>query len=92
MKINKEDLKSYVHIPDSLLQPNSYVMLLGGIGLAGIVILLLIIAVLLVRKFGKSDKVKEAAQKIKNMLFWGFLIRYLQTAFLNLTLGAIIGL
>lgn len=54
MKINKDDLKSYVHIPDSLLQPNSYIMLLGGIGLAGIVILLVIVVVLLVRKFGKS--------------------------------------
>ncbi len=60
--------------------------------MVGIVVILVTIAVILGIKFSKSTKVLKIVRSIRDALFWGFFIRYLQTAFLNTTYAAFLGI
>ena len=69
-----------------------YFKLLGSLALVGIAVVVITVFVILVIKYSKSPKVLKLAESINNTLFWGFFIRYLQTAFLNTTYSAFLGI
>lgn len=57
---------------------------LSGVSIAILVILLFVCAIFIIRRFNIGEKLKALAQKIVKMIFWNFLIRYFQVAFINL--------
>jgi hypothetical protein len=68
---------------------NSLILKLSGVSLAILIILVLAVAVLLIRKFNLSEKLKNFADKVIRFVFWNFLIRYFQVAFLNLNFASL---
>jgi hypothetical protein len=62
---------------------------LSGISLAIFIILMLIVAILVIRKFKLSEKLKNVANKVFQFIFWNFLIRYIQVAFINMNYSSL---
>ena len=62
---------------------------ISGISLAILIILVLIAAVLVIQKFKLSEKLKGLVNKVFKFIFWNFLIRYMQVAFINMNYSSL---
>jgi len=74
---------------DSLFKEGSILDSLGGVSLAIIGIVLLILLLVVLRFACRHPKVVAIVQKVKNFLFWNFLIRYFQASYLNFNFSAL---
>ena len=71
------------------IQENSLLAKLSGVTLAIFVVLLIILVIFVVKKFNLSKKLKTVLEKVFKYIFWNFLIRYLQVAFINLNYASL---
>lgn len=62
---------------------------LGGIALAMIGIVLLLLFLVVARCLCSHPRVKKQLFRLKNFLFWNFLIRYFQASFININFAAL---
>ena len=65
------------------IQENSLLAKLSGVSLAILIILVLSVVILIVRKLNLSEKIRKFVNKVFRLIFWNFLIRYLQVSFIN---------
>jgi hypothetical protein len=61
---------------ESLFREGSFLNSLGGVSLAVIGVVFLILLLVVMRFVCRHPKVAPLVQKIKDILFWNFLIRY----------------
>ena len=73
---------------DSLFKEGGILDSLGGVSLAIIGIVLLILLLVVLKFACRHPKVVAIVQKVKEFLFWNFLIRYFQASYLNFNFSA----
>ena len=78
---------STIKLPE--IPKNSLMAKLSGISLAIFIVLVLIVVILVIRKFNLSEKLKNVVNKVFTFIFWNFLIRYLQVAFINMNYSSL---
>ena len=78
---------SSIKLPE--IPKNSLMAKLSGISLAIFIVLVLIVVILVIRKFNLSEKLKNVVNKVFTFIFWNFLIRYLQVAFINMNYSSL---
>lgn len=88
---DKQDIFENLNLPAGLLDDDKLFSNLGGISfiLVFILILLAIVLVLGVVVRNKNGVIFGLLTKIKKILFWNFIIRYMQVAFINLSYSAL---
>ena len=75
---------------DSLFKEGGILDSLSGVSLSIIGILALLLLLIVLRFSCRYPKVVATVQKVKDFLFWNFLIRYFQASFLNFNFSALI--
>ena len=62
---------------------------LGGIALAVIGVVILVIFVVIMKMVCRHQKIQTVLQKVKKILIWNFIIRYFYASYLNFLFGAL---
>lgn len=75
------------------IENNKFIQSLDGIAVAGIGLVILILVIgLSILISRKNPKVNQFFIKVKNMIFWNFLIRYFQVSFIGMNYQALLAI
>lgn len=87
--IDKKAAAEKMNLPQSLLQDGGLFQSLGGVAIAIFIVALVIVTLLIARCLVKNKKVLLFLLKVKDFLFWNFLIRYFQASYINFNFAAV---